>query len=310
MSFRQSAGVVGIVLSFLSSGCNGEREPARVDSAAVTPDSVAPVAVPVINPGWNAAAGPVLILPPADGSAGAPVILPEVTDSTLAASTSLALDSLVSLPVELFNRQGLLGKSTLGSMVQRTATDLCPSWPRASLSGKLPLGWKVGFAKGRVTGIPLDSLERMTSSDSAVVTMEIVRLASRLPGTSDSVFQGLPFSVPRVFRFAIGPTSVLVANVMRKINQEANPVEEHVLLIAERRGGSAGPYREVFHSRASGLEDVVQTNEVMAGFQITETGRNGLAINMEREDGGRIAILERSGAGEWKIQWRSAYAGC
>ncbi len=309
MSFRQSTRVVGIVLSFLS-GCSGERAPTPVDSAAVTPGPAAPVVAPAINPGWNAAAGPVLILPPAEGSTAAPVILPEVTDSILAASTSFSLDSLISIPVELFNRQGKVGESTLGAMVQRTATDLCPSWPQVSLAGKLPVAWKVGFVKGRMTGIPLDSLERMSVSDSAAVTQEIVRLASQLPGTSDPVFQGLPFSVPRVFRFVIGPTSVLVANVIRKINQEANPLEEHVLLIAERRGGLAGAYRQVFHSRATGLEDVVQTNEVLAGFQIVETGRSEVAINMEREDGGRIAMLERGGAGEWKIRWRSAYAGC
>ncbi|HVF39912.1 MAG TPA: hypothetical protein VM939_08425 [Gemmatimonadaceae bacterium] len=309
MHSRRSVIALGMVLSILTAACDGDSPPAASDSAKMVAQPKPRIVRPAINPGWNEAIGPLLVVPPPEGSLGAAIVLPEVTDSVLAASASLPVDSFANISIELLNRQGKVGDAVIAGVDQRAPTDACPAWPQARIAGSPAAGWKIGFAKGRATAISLDSLERVSPSDSAAITMESARLASRVPGTSDPEFQGLPFAVRHAFRFRIGATSVVVANVVRKINQEANPREEHILLIAERESGRSA-YEEAFHARTTGLEDVVQTSEVLAALRIAETGRTALIIHREGEEGGRIALIERRGAGNWNMRWVSAYAGC
>jgi hypothetical protein len=149
----------------------------------------------------------------------------------------------------------------------------------------------------------------MSQADSAAITREVARLSSLAAEGEDPTFAGLPFIVRRVYRFTVGANSALVADVVRKISEEANPREEHILLVAERDNSSTG-YVNVFHARVAGSEETVRTNEIVAAVRFVKGGTNALVIAFEYEGGGRIALLERTGNRTWKIRWRSAYTGC
>jgi hypothetical protein len=148
----------------------------------------------------------------------------------------------------------------------------------------------------------------VTPADSLSITTELARLASALPASNDPAFQGLPFSVRKAYRSKIGQTSLLVGDIVRKINEEANPLEERLLLIAERGSGDA--YSTVFHSRAAGSEEIVRTNEILAAVKFNKGNRPAIVVAFEYENGSRIALIERLSGTAWKLTWRSAYAGC
>ena len=101
----------------------------------------------------------------------------------------------------------------------------------------------------------------------------------------------------------------LVAHLMRKVNQEANPLEEQTLLIAERDSGvTVGPYHVVYAERTHGLEETTNTPEVIAGVRIG--GRPTLVVARDGEEGVAYAMLERTGTGRWKIRWTSGRTRC
>ena len=250
-----------------------------------------------------------MLLAVAENSATAFVVLPFLSDSTIDPS-ALAIDSLSDTAVELFSRRGLSGSTALVIGPDSVHTEGCLSWPTARLAEIPPEPWKVGFVRGAVAALPLDSLEVMRNADSAAVTVELARLSSALAEGDDPAFRGLPFSVRKAYRFGFGETSMLAGDVVRKINEEANPREEHILVVAERAASSKGPYSAVFHTRVAGAEDAVRTNEILAAVRFVRGNRPALVVSFEYEDGGRVALLQRVSAREWRMTWRSAYTGC
>ena len=158
--------------------------------------------------------------------------------------------------------------------------------------------------------LPVDSLETMSAADSASVTREIARLSSMVAEGDDPAFRGLPFSVRKAYRFSLPAISVLAGDVVRKINEEANPREEHLLIVAERTAGTTAPYDAVFHTRVAGSEEAVRTNEILGAVQFVRNKRPALVVSFEYADGGRVALLQRISNREWKVTWRSAYTGC
>ena len=291
--------------------CRGGDTLGRGDSSAVhtipTP-SASPVA---LNPGWDdSVAGPVLILPAAESAPRVSVVLPLLTDSVLTGFSALDLDSLSGLPVDLFGPAGSVGSSVLATAPVKRAVEGCLAWPETSLAKTPDRPWRVGFRQGAAVGLKLDSIESMPSADSSRIAAEIARLVSPLAEGADSAFRGLPFSVRKAYRFSIDGTSVLVSDVVRKIAQEANPREEHILLIAERPQSGEEKYTVAFHSRVSGSEDVVRTHEILSAVRFVRNARPVIVVAFGYADGGRIALLERTGEKRWKVSWRSAYTGC
>jgi len=289
--------------------CNRDRKPVGADSAAaVTPPAVQP-ASPGVNTGWNTEeAGPVMLLTGQENTPNAAIVLPWLTDSTLASARAFVLDSLSNMPVDLFNRTGSTGSSALMVRSQAPSTEGCLSWPTGMLSPP-PREWRFGLRKGVATALPLDSLEGMTASDSSQVTVEIARIASAVAEGSDPAFRGLPFAVRRAYRFSLGTNSILVGDVVRKIAEEANPREERLLLIAERASESDGKYAVAFKSRVAGSEEDVRTNEVLGAVRFTR-GNPAIVVRFEYDEGGNSALIERTGQRQWRITWRSAYTGC
>jgi hypothetical protein len=292
----------------VSSACKDERQQASADSLAALPPAVA-LPAPVPNTGWSQSeAGPVMVLSDAAGVMRAAVVIPSVVDSTMISSLTISLDSLTGMPVELFDRTGAAGQGTLRMNSQPAADDACSLWPGAIVEGAAAQ-WRVGFRKGVAKPLPLDSLEGAAPADSSRITTELARLASALSVTGDPVFQGLPFIVRKAYWFDLGSTRVLVGDVVRKINEEANPREEHILMIAERASADAG-YVTAFHSRVAGSEDVVRTNDILAAVRFINGDTPAVVVSFDYEEGSRVALMQRAGARSWKTTWRSAYTGC
>jgi hypothetical protein len=301
--------VAGLSLFVLISGCRPDSKVTTTDTAAVSVTPVDPVIPSARNPGWeDSVSGPVLLLAHPDNARLAAIVFPSLTDSALAQGSAPAADTLAGMSFDLLDRSGGAGTARLLSRVTSVPAEGCISWPVATFEDTVAKAWRVGLQRGVATPLLLDSLESVTPADSLSITTELARLASALPASNDPAFQGLPFSVRKAYRSKIGPTSLVIGDIVRKINEEANPREERLLLIGERGSGDA--YSTVFHSRAAGSEEIVRTNEILAAVKFKKGNRPAIIVAFEYENGSRIALIERLSSIAWRLTWRSAYAGC
>jgi hypothetical protein len=94
------------------------------------------------------------------------------------------------------------------------------------------------------------------------------------------------------------------------VNEEANPLLEHIFVIAERPRGSRARYKVAFFSRTAGAEDEVEITELLAVVLIGPGRRPAAVVNVEYDEGGKLGLIERSAPGEWSFRWHSAYTGC
>lgn len=274
-------------------------------STAIAPHTVAR------NTGWDVpTAGPFVALSVAGDMIDVALVLPEETDSSLAKTITTDATRFANTSVDLFNTNGLSGTSTLAVNSQQQPAEGCLVWPSVRLTSKPAKDWKVGLAAGKATAILIHPIEELGSSDSSSSVIELARLASEAIITSgDPAFQGLPFTVRKAYQLSIGDTLVLIGSIVRKINEEANPREEHLLLVAERIG-KTGKYVLSFKNRSAGSEDAIRTNAVLAAVRFVRTKQAAILLSFEYDDGGQIALLERVAPHDWKISWRSAYTGC
>jgi hypothetical protein len=279
-----------------------------VDSVAtdptLPPDTAAPPIVPTST--WLRSAGPVLAVP-GGGPGDAVIIFPELTDTTLADTVRFDPARVEGLALELFDRAGRVTPDTIASMPPHEWTEGCIDWPTAALRGA-PFTWTVGFAAGRVTPIPLDSIEGMAPQDSAALAASLTRIASTLPDSGEPRFRGLPFRVRTAYRFQLDDsTTVTVADLVRLVTVEANPREEHTLLITERTG--AGDLRVAYHDRRSGTEETLEAVELLAAVRLGADAHPALVMVHVGYETTAYALLERIG-GDWRRRWRSVTTGC
>lgn len=266
--------------------------------------------------GWEASAGSVLVVRDSAASSGF-VIFPQYADSVLPDTVRFNDASLRGTQLDLLGRAGQVGEARLGALVsQEWSGSGCAEWPTAPLrpvgDSMLPPAWAVAFTAGRVQPIALDSLEALPRIDSARVAADITRLASALPNDTIPAFRGVPFAVDRAYRFSLASgVRVLVAEVVRRLNQEANPLEQQILLVAERDSASksARP-RTVYFERSSGSEDGLETFDVLAAVMLGATRRPALVLMREGPETNAYALLERGADGQWRLRWTSARTGC
>ncbi len=303
------------------------REPAANDTAAAETPAVegdeSPRSAPVSMNGWRVAeAGQVLAVPTPASALRAQLVFPQYTDSTLTTATRFDVAPLQGVTVELFGPSGLIGTATLvdaGPAPPRTPAaatpaDACTGWPQARVAPAVePLSpWRVAFARGHARSIPLDSTPALAGPDSALVAAEVARLASALPQDAASPFRGLPFVVRDVRRFTPAEgVEALVADVVRRVNQEATQQTEHLLLVAERSTARPNaPWVTAYHERTAGPEETLEMSEVLAAVALGPAGRPTLVVGRDFGDGVAYALVERTGPRQWRLRWSSAYAGC
>ncbi|MEP6507501.1 MAG: hypothetical protein ABJC63_04675 [Gemmatimonadales bacterium] len=246
----------------------------------------------------------------ADDMIDAALVLPEETDSSLAKNNTTDPTPFANTSVDLFGTGGLSGTSTLAVNSQQQPAEGCLIWPSVRLTSKPGKDWRVGLTAGKATALPIYPIEELGSSDSSRSVIELTRLASEASmKNGDPAFQGLPFTVRKAYQLSLGDTLVLIGSAVRKINEEANPREEHWLFVAERIGQTP-KYMLSFQNRSAGSEDAIRTNAILAAMRFGRTNRAAFILSFEYDDGGEIALLERMAPHDWKISWRSAYTGC
>lgn len=312
----------------LSVGCDRVQNVVPADSGTVVP-AVRPAndsLRPAVGTGWEVAAGPFLVLPTVDGGFDAgSLVRPDATDATV--GDTVGLGSIQSTRLQLFSRGGLIGEADLSVEKAEGLDSGCTAWPIARLAGltsgvaqgagtgAAPSGasalpsWTAAFVKGRVTAVPMDSIEGLSSRDSSALAMNIARLASALPDDTVATFRGLPFVVLRAYRGNIAGQSFVVTTLVRRVNQEDAPREERLVMVIDGDLATPAAWAVGWHERASGREDELVVSEPLMAFQLPGGGRVHLLFGRDDGEALSAAMLVRDPA-TWKVLWESALAGC
>ena len=306
-----------IVVSSVSA-CERQPRAKPAETTATAPETVAAVSTkkPVVAPStWDTSAGPIMFVR-GNTTAEAYVIFPSITDSTPAADVHF--DSALSrnATVELFQHSGGGEVAHVGALGGgEWDANQCIEWPAAKVqartTGDSTTGWTVAFLKGRAKALPLDSIETMAHADSAQLAATITRLVSTVPNDTARTFRGIPYSVRTAYRFTPVPgVEAVVADVVRKLNQEANPLEEHTLVIGERPAGSNAPYRLAYREVTAGSDETLESSDVLAAVAIGSPPHVDLVLARDGYESNAYALLERQSDGKWRLRWMSAHTGC
>jgi hypothetical protein len=250
-----------------------------------------------------------MITPLRNSSDTVAVIIPEATDSTVAIVETITAP-VSGLTFDLFARSGRVAAAVRSAALPPVDTSKrdCYGWPLARLLARTP-DWTIGFSSGRVAPIAIDSIEALRGADSASMAAALTRAAAALPGVSDPTFRGLPFRVRAAYTFRLDSVDVVVADVVRAVNEEANPRIEHLQLVGERPAGATVTFTVRYSNRTAGSEESTQASELLSVLAIGNSRKPVIVLGIEYSDGRRIGILERVG-GEWRVVWRSAYTDC
>lgn len=293
--------VASIAVVCLTAACERSKSPSRTDSVPPetpsAPDTTAAAASP--RGRWDNAAGPVLLVPAAS-PATAFVVVPDsaTTGTELAAIPHPAL-------VTLLGRGGSIQTAELSNV---SDSNVCT--PASLSAAPPPRAWNIGFIGGVIAPLPIDSTDAISQADSAALVVTMNRLASALPNDSAGRFAGLPFVVRSLWRFTLpsGPI-VAVASISRQINQEATPLEEHTLLVAERAAGDS-VFTTGYSERSYGAEETIESREPLAGALIGNARTPALFLVRDFGDATAYGLIERGSDGRWHRRWTSGRRHC
>lgn len=309
-----------LLLPIAFAACERSKKPVETDSSRAAPvtsatpaESTTTTAPPAST--WDAAAGPVLVVR-ADSPGRAYVVYPQYTDNSLPDTVHFDVAPLQNASAEFFGHAGALGEGSVRSVGPRSwRAGECIEWPTATVatpSDSASAGWSVALLQKDISGVPLDSIEGLSSLDSAKLAADVTRLVSALPGDTARAFRGIPFAVRNAYRFTVdSATPAIAADVVRKLNQEAMPLEEHTFIIAEKPRPSQG-YDVVYSHRTSGTDESLVTLELLAAVRlpVPSPPRTALVLLLEGSDTNSYSLLERTPRGAWRMRWRSVGTGC
>lgn len=283
--------------------CSGDRSP-RNDTA--TPERSPPTGAPATrSTAWEFRAGRLFAIRSANGTAW--LVNPawaedQDLDSLTEASWNPSGDTL-----EAFDGAMLAGRGRLDALHYDST---CAGWPTVSFADPVLPPWRVAFPAGRANGVSFDSLPGLSAGDSAVRVRAGALAASRLPGDTASAFRGHPFTVRQAIRFPVAPdTMALLFEVVRLVAQEANPLEEKIIMVVEE-GPAGAPPRTRYAERVIALEETMPSLDVLGILRIRATGRLAILVRREREGGFLLEWIERTATGDWRVRWRSALDTC
>lgn len=301
------------------SGCERAGPPPRNDTAIpprLPPESA--VAVPPSSSAWDSSAGPALLVA-TQTPEEALLILSSHTDTAAIDTTpGGAVLVLRGELLELYAGGQRVGAAVIDTVVPPGRSDSCRVWAHARLrpppasTNPVP-AWTVAFVGHRADALPVDSIEGLSPPDSAKLAAEVARIASALPGDTAVAFRGLPFVVKKAWQFQLPSGGEgLAAIVVRNVNQEANPLQEQLLIIAERDSGTASRRRVEYVERRSGPEETLEATDLLALVLLGTDRRPTLVLARDSGAGSSYALLEHTGRANppWRLRWTSAYAGC
>lgn len=264
---------------------------------------------PTSNTNWDVNAGPVMLLSAGTTSDSVAIVLPEATDSTIELMQDVS-PPVAGLVFELFGRGGKVDSTAVAPLTAAADTNQeCIAWPAGKTQSAHPV-WRVGFVRGNVKPIRLDSIESLPSADSAVLAASLAQSAATLAVSSDPTFRRLPFRVQSAYTFRLGSVEVVIADIVRTLNEEANPRIEHLLLIGERPAGTKDKFTIGYYNRIAGAEETIEATDVLAVVEIGASKQPAVVVNVESEEGSRLGLIERTAPGQWRSTWKSAYTTC
>lgn len=257
------------------------------DSPAVTPAAAPPV-VPAPST-WSTELGRFLVLP-VESESLAVVLFP---------------DSDASLPVAGTRITLLNAAGDTASVTAQLDTLQCADAPLVRLSGPILPGWWVGLQDPTAELIRMDSVESLPRADSARITTALARLASRLAARGKPEFKGLPFVVARARRFMTDGREVVAAHLVRRVPQEAAPLEEHTFLIIERPPVRGAPFEIAYSQQSDGTEENAEYFETLA----VARGTDGILLLLARDRmlQSTYQVLWRSPVGNWTLRWSRVF---
>jgi hypothetical protein len=226
-----------------------------------------------------------------------------VPDSATVAATLAGLPHPAS--VTLFGRNGTVQTADLPTVAD---SDICAV---ANLSAAPPpRSWNVGFIGGVVAPIGLDSMPSLGRADSLDALTNMTRLASAMPNDSAGRFTGLPFVVRTIWRFSVpGGQPTFVGLIRRSINQEATPLQEHTLIIAER-SVTDSTLSLAYSERSYGDEETIESRDILAAVMLGASRNVTLVVARDFGNAAAYGLIERGDDGKWKARWVSARRHC
>ncbi len=248
---------------------------------------------------------------PAPGGSAAHLIFPLYTNEFSLDTVAFDLKNPIGIMLQLLKDGRQVALAQVAALTLDHVDD-CTTWPSARLTSatevSLPEVWTIGMDPG-LTALPIDSLAGRSTKDSVRLTVALAKLASALPGDTAAVFRGRPFVVRQASHVSDGATSLVLAEIVRTVSQEAMPLQEHLLLIAQADSNERAGFRERYFERTIGIEDATETTELLA---IVRAESDALFVLVSRDlgDGVTYGLIERTPGGEWRMRWASAYAGC
>lgn len=291
--------VILAAYTMLAAGCERRTAPPPSESTHATPAGIVNSTTARPATLWNAEAGPVLLV--ATETPGQAVVITPDTAADGAALSRLPQPASVTL-------LGRDGSVQVARVQPPTSGDPCDPWIVTSVPP--PHAWSIGFIGGRVIPLAMDSVESATRADSAALVATVTRLASALPNDSAGRFAALPFDVRTAYRFTLPRgRQVVVATLIRQINQEASPLAERTFLVAER-SGSDNVYSTAYHEQSRGREDTVEATDVLAAVLVGAARRPTLVVTRDFGDAAVFGFIERASDGRWVARWSSARRSC
>jgi len=314
---RTVIGSVILSVALAAAACERQQSVPAIDSAI--PLRPAPVGQSNTSAGttWDARLGPVLLV----GGSSPDVATVVVGDSTRAGADTVTEREAIAIrstPAILVGRTdsvelAILQDARIGKREDESECTGWPTWRITRARSSAPLApWAIGFVGATVQPVAMDSSESLSRGDSARLAAEATRLASTLPSGGGDRLVGLPFTVTALWRFrAAAGVEGVAANLVRRVNQEARPLEERTLLIAERDSTRRDErFTLAYYDRAQGAEETVESRDVLAIARTSPNAQPMLVMARDFGDGMAYAIVERDPSGRWREKWRSARGHC
>jgi hypothetical protein len=294
--FRRSALFLSSVAAL---ACDRAKAPPPVDSVKAAPISPADSVIAATTRNWNVSAGPVLLV-----VAGSPT-----QAFVIAPDSAATAEQLANIPkpasVTLFGRGGTVQTADLPALADSNG---CPVGVLRAAPPPRP--WSVGFIGGVIAPVAMDSTESLSRADSAKLVVDVTRLASALPNDSAGRFSGLPFIVRSLWRFKLSDSqTVVIATLSRQVNQEATPLQERTLLVAETSAADSS-FTTGYWERASGPEETIENQDVLGAVLVGPSRSPALILSRDDGDSVGYGLVERSANGQWRPRWRSARRRC
>jgi len=307
-----------VALVSLVAACESRRSTPAIDSSVpLRPATIGTSGAPATTT-WDARLGPVLLV---SGSSPdlATVVVGDSARSGADTVTAREAIAIRSSPAVLIGRDDSIQVGLLQEVRSAKGEDdpECSGWPAWRITSARSAGgglapWSVGFVGVTVQPIRMDSIESLSRVDSARLAADVTRLASTQAAGAGERFTGLPFTVTSLWRFRAGPgVEGVVANLVRHVNQEARPLEERTLIIAERDSSRRDErFNPAYFDRSQGAEETVESREVLALARATPDAQPMLVLGRDYGDGMAYALLQRDPSGRWREKWHSRRGHC